>query len=59
MSDPQPQIVTGLSVSIAGMLLVAVIDEKQRTVRIEERGQVVNGEARAIDRARPDLLMQD
>lgn len=47
MSNPQPQIVTGLSVSIAGMLLVAVIDEKERTVRIEERGQVVNGEAGA------------
>lgn len=70
MSEPHPRIVTGLSVSIAGVVLAAVIDEEARTVRIETRGEVLNGEAEAIEaakkllvgrvqRTRPDLLVKD
>jgi len=51
-----PQIMTGLSVQIAGVILAAVIDEEAKTVRIEQRGPSMNGSAPAIAEGRRQLL---
>lgn len=55
---------TGLSVAAAGAVLIAVIDEPARTVRIEQQGQGSRGDvvtvarqllAARMRRVRPDL----
>lgn len=52
MSGGGPQVGTGLSLRVAGVELVAVIDAEAGTVRIQQRGETVNGNAAAIEAAR-------
>ncbi len=66
--DYPPQVVSGLSLTVAGFVLTAVIDEAAKTATIELRGGIVNGEKAAIEAAaallagrlrrfRPDLRL--
>lgn len=66
MSNQKLTILSGLSVTIANVMLVAVIDEQAKSVRIVQRGETLNGNGAAIEtammllagrakRVRPDL----
>jgi stage V sporulation protein SpoVS len=51
-------VVTGLSVSVAGVVLAAVVDEANREVRIVQRGEAINGSLAAIAEARTFLAQR-
>jgi hypothetical protein len=68
-AEYHPQVVTGLSLSVAGIVLTAEIDEEHKTAWIVQSGEVGNGEQAAVDnavrllavrieRVRPDLRME-